>query len=101
MIDLDPKNYQLLVRILQTHLPEGRVYVFGSRVSGRHHPFSDVDLLIDAKEPVPSDIIGDLKEAISESSLPVSVDLVDLHAISDGFKEIILKADKVLITTIE
>lgn len=94
MIDLDPEDFTTLVSILQTHLPLGEVFAFGSRVSGRYLKYSDLDLLLDLSEQVPPEIIYDLQESLSESSLPISVDIVDLHTLSGGFRDMVLQAPK-------
>jgi len=59
MIDLDYKNLTYLISILQAHLPPGKVFAFGSRVSGGdHHAFSDLDLLLDLSESPSSEILS-------------------------------------------
>ena len=74
-------------RILQAHLPGGAsVRVFGSRATGRGlKPHSDLDLLIDSPEELPLAVMGDLREALAESNLPFSVDLLERRDASDEF----------------
>lgn len=97
MIDLDDEDYFELRNILRTHLKNCRVYAFGSRVKGNNQRFSDVDLCIMNDGPIHPDLLDDLREELSESSLPVSVDLVDIHSISEEFKLVIERSDKILI----
>ncbi|MFH0967135.1 MAG: nucleotidyltransferase domain-containing protein [Methanobacteriota archaeon] len=96
MIDLDDEDYCELLTILKRHLKNCRLYAFGSRVTGNNQRFSDVDLCIMDDDPIPLGVLDDLREALSESSLPVSVDIMDIHAISEEFKEVIERADKIL-----
>lgn len=74
-------------RILQTHLPGGvRVSVFGSRATGRGlKPHSDLDLLIDSPVELPTATLADLREALAESDLPFSVDLLERRDASAEF----------------
>lgn len=74
-------------RILQTHLPGGvRVSVFGSRATGRGlKPHSDLDLLIDSLEELPTMAIADVRHALAESNLPFAVDLLDRHDVGAEF----------------
>ena len=89
-IDLAENDRRLVLGILAAHLPRGgRVWLFGSRATGRARPFSDLDLAIDAGRPLTLDETAVLREAFSDSDLPYRVDLVDWHAIDAGFRQLI------------
>jgi predicted nucleotidyltransferase len=68
-----------------------RVFVFGSRARGKHHPFSDIDLLI---EPPASGIsprlLADVREGIEESRFPIKVDLVLKDHLVESYKTQVL-----------
>ena len=79
-----------MMRSLAAHLPHGSAaWVFGSRATGRARPYSDLDLLIDAGRPLSLDEAAILAEAFSDSDLPYRVDIVDWHAISEHFRQLI------------
>lgn len=84
---LSPAQADCVRRILWTHLPSGvRVSVFGSRATGRGlKPHSDLDLLIDSPVELPLMAMADLREALAESDLPFSVDLLDRRDASAEF----------------
>ena len=84
---LSPAQADCVRRILWTHLPSGaRVSVFGSRATGRGlKPHSDLDLLIDSPVELPLMAMADLREALAESNLPFSVDLLDRRDASAEF----------------
>ena len=65
--------------ILASRLPAGvKVQIFGSRATGiRLKPHSNLDLLVVGPEKLPLLLLGDLREALSESDLPFSVDIVE------------------------
>ena len=86
-LHLLPAQADCLRRILGTHLPSGtRVSVFGSRATGRAlKPHSDLDLLIDSPLELALMTIANLREALSESDLPFSVDLLDRRDASADF----------------
>ena len=65
------------------------VRAFGSRVTGKVKPFSDLDLAVMGSEPLPASILADLKDAFSESDLPFKVDIVDWAETQDNFRSII------------
>ena len=54
-----------------------RIFFFGSRARGDHSPFSDIDIAIDSKEDISSDITK-LREILENSNLPYKVDIVRL-----------------------
>jgi len=97
MFDLSDEDYQLLLGILNEHLSGCRVYAFGSRVKGDHHPWSDLDLYIEGDKAISSE----LKEALSESDIPIFVDLIDSKEVSQEFRETLTKSGMVLVVTIE
>ena len=67
-----------------------KVYLFGSRARDKEHKFSDVDIAILPTQPLPTSFISQLKEAIEESTIPYSVDIVDLSQVDETFREKIL-----------
>ncbi|MFN3628707.1 MAG: nucleotidyltransferase family protein [Casimicrobiaceae bacterium] len=75
---LDVHDRQTVLAVLSRHLPPGvRVRVFGSRATGQARPFSDLDLMIIAEQPLSLDLRAELSEAFEVSSLPFRVDLVE------------------------
>ena len=89
-IDLPPDDRRLVLNILRVHLPQNtKVWVFGSRATGRARRYSDLDLAIDAGRRLTLDETARLAEAFSESDLPYRVDLVDWHDIDDRWRETI------------
>jgi predicted nucleotidyltransferase len=88
-IDLSEGHRKLLRAILSEHLRgvSGlRVYVYGSRVRGNGHKFSDVDLAFEADHPVAGALLNALREAFDGSALPYAVDLTDLHHVTPTFR---------------
>lgn len=63
----------------------GKVYCYGSRARGDYHPFSDLDLMVEA----PSDIeplLSGIREQLSIGNFPYKVDLVQLKDFADSYK---------------
>lgn len=90
------QELSLLQNILKRYVPEFKVWAFGSRVTGTHKPFSDLDLALVGDEPLAIETRAALVEALSNSSLPYKVDLVDWASTTDSFKEIIEKQKLVI-----
>lgn len=85
MIDLAPKHLEEVRRLLREHIPTCEVRAFGSRVTGGAREFSDLDLLLTAASPIEPHRIEALRDAFSESDLPILVDIVDLNTITPEF----------------
>jgi predicted nucleotidyltransferase len=92
VIQLEKKYLQQVQSILQRLVPDCEVWAFGSRVHGhRLKPFSDLDLVLITDHPLKLSHYGMIKEAFSESELPIRVDVVDWSVLSDSWKEMICK----------
>ncbi len=85
-----------LQRILKRFVPDYRVWAFGSRVTGTHKPFSDLDIALVGDEPISIETRAALMEALSDSALPYKVDIVDWASTSEAFQEIINKQKLVI-----
>jgi predicted nucleotidyltransferase len=72
-VDLPVKDLKIVRHILAGHLPDCEIRAFGSRVTGKAKPFSDLDLVV--MTTVPVEKVADLKTAFEESDLPVRVDI--------------------------
>lgn len=93
MLDLDQETLTELKKILTTHVPKIKVLAYGSRVKGRSHSGSDLDLVLIHPENKCIDIsqLYALRQALEESNIPILVDVLDWARIPDSFKEKIKK----------
>ncbi len=89
MIDVTAEQLCIIKEILQRHVPDCQVRVFGSRYKGTIKSYSDLDLAIVSHTRLDWQVIEHVKEAFSESDLPFRVDVLDWHAISPEFKGVI------------
>lgn len=90
VIHLPERYRQMVLGELRRHVPEAEVWAYGSRVRGDFHEASDLDLVI--RFPVPLDAsqsfsrLENLRAALSESRLPIFVQVVDWDRISESFR---------------
>ena len=82
-------EWEIIQKILNSHLGAQQVFVFGSRAGGKPKKFSDLDLLVKDFLAIAPDKLAILSEEFLESDLPYKVDLVLSSEISDSFKKII------------
>ncbi|AOW47944.1 DNA polymerase beta subunit (plasmid) [Acetobacter ascendens] len=84
-IDITPEERAIALRILNEIVPDREVRAFGSRVTGKAKPFSDLDLAIMGDEPLPLETRARLEDAFSESELPWKVDVLDWALADNDF----------------
>lgn len=96
MIELEKKYLDVVRAILRREVPGYEVRVFGSRVSGKASPYSDLDLALVGPAPLTVGQLGRLQDALSASDLPIMVDVVDWQAITPEFRRIIERQYEVL-----
>lgn len=95
-IDLAPRDWTEVVRILREQVPALEVWAFGSRAQRTAKPYSDLDLALITQQPLSLEQLATLTEAFDSSDLPIRVDVVDWAATSDAFRRIITR-DKVVL----
>jgi predicted nucleotidyltransferase len=89
MIEMSAEQLDEVKNILKRYVPDSEVRAFGSRVTGRVKPWSDLDLAVVGAEPMGWENVELLKEAFQESTLPFRVDVLDWHETSPSFQAII------------
>ncbi len=89
-VDIRPDHLEIVQGILREHLPvDVKVWVFGSRANWTTKDSSDLDLALEGENKLSHKLLGALKDAFDDSTLPYTVDVVDLHAVSHDFKKIV------------
>lgn len=88
-IDITPEERAIVLRILNEIVPDREVRAFGSRVTGKAKPFSDLDLAIMGDEPLPLETRAQLEDAFSAAELPWKVDVLHWESIDNVFQGII------------
>lgn len=95
-IDVTPHDWNIIQNLLQKHIPAIEVWAFGSRAMWKAKKFSDLDLALIGREPLPIEKLLTLQEDFAESDLPYKVDWVDWEVTSPEFRKII-ESQKVVI----
>jgi predicted nucleotidyltransferase len=85
-LGLSEQDFQIVCEILDAHVPDRPVYIFGSRAKGKARRRSDIDLAIGGNEPLTLQQRGLINLDFEESDLPVTVDVLDLNAIESDFR---------------
>ena len=91
MIDLEKSLLDEVKQILNSNVPQYKTLVFGSRITRNAKKFSDIDIALVGPKKIDWREIEALKDAFSESDLPIIVDIVDYNSVSGSFRAIINK----------
>ena len=97
-LDLPDRYLTELLMLLQAYAPDAEVWAYGSRLNSSAHATSDLDLVVrNPADPTQSQPkLWVLREALSESSIPILVDVLDWARIPDNFRMEIDRAHMVL-----
>ncbi|MCW7752399.1 nucleotidyltransferase domain-containing protein [Desulfobotulus sp. H1] len=87
------KYMNLLKNIILSRInrKEVMVFLFGSRVSGRHGSRADVDIGFLSHGKLPASLLHGIRNAIEDSIIPLEVDLVDFTRTDTHFKNEAMK----------
>ena len=84
-----PERYRARIEaLLRTHAPGVEVWAYGSRVNGESHAASDLDLALRGPrlERLPDAALSGLREAFTESDIPILVQAHDWAALPESFR---------------
>lgn len=84
--------------LIARHMPEAEVMVYGSRINGMAHEGSDLDIVVrnPSAPEKPFETLACLRNALSDSNLPILVDVFDWARIPEDFRAQILMRHEVL-----
>ena len=87
-LQLLPRHLLTLQALLATHTPEAQVWAYGSRVNGRSHEGSDLDLVLRNPVDLSQDVPGlvQLQEALRASDLPMIVEVHQWARLPQAFR---------------
>lgn len=86
-LHLLPRHREQLNRLLKCYLPDVEVWAYGSRVNGKSHDASDLDLVLRAAElqEIPLTVLTSFRKALQESSIPILVEFQDWGRIPEDY----------------
>ena len=82
---------QKLVKIITRHIPSCTILLFGSRARGTFKEGAYIDIALNTGSKIEHSIILAIYVDIDRSTIPVHVDVVDMHSVSDEMKREIIR----------
>jgi len=79
----------LIIKLLTSLFPRCSIYLFGSRARGTHTEQSDIDIALDLGRKMTAQELSRAKNVLNGLNLAQTIDIVDLHRISNDMKMII------------
>jgi len=86
-LDVKPRHWEQITRLLREHLPGVEVWAYGSRVNGRSHEGSDLDLVLRGPglAKIGTTQLAEFNEAVQESTIPFLVEARDWARLPESF----------------
>lgn len=85
-IDLTADQRQIVLELIERHLPDTDVWAYGSRVKWTSRPESDLDLVV-FSGPEQNGQVSELRQAFEESDLPFRIDVLVWDDLQESFQE--------------
>ena len=88
-LKIAPRHRRILESLLREHLPGVEVWAYGSRVNGRGHDGSDLDLVLRAPDlqELPAGQLLDFEDAIRASNIPFLIEARDWACLPEQFHQ--------------
>ena len=98
-LHLPDRHRAMLEALVREHLPDVEVWAYGSRVNGRSHKGSDLDLILRGPGlgKIPPDRIASFTDALRESAIPFLVEARDWARVPERFRRQIEREHIVLV----
>ena len=98
-LHLSPRHREEIEALLHKHLPGVEVWAYGSRVNGRNHDGSDLDLVLRGPKlaEIGTSRFADFIEALQDSTIPFLVEVRDWARLPESFHREIEREHVVLV----
>ena len=98
-LHLLPRHRTQIETLLREHLPGVEVWAYGSRVNGRSHDGSDLDLVLRGPglDKIDASRLAEFTEALRDSTIPFLVEARDWARLPESFHQEIEREHVVLV----
>lgn len=90
MENVSPEDKAKITGLISVLVPNARIILFGSRARGTNSPRADIDVAVDAGEPLPRVLIDEAQSVIEGSNIMYRVEVVDFNRLSEEMRKAIL-----------
>ncbi len=98
-LHLSNRHRSEIEALVRQYLPGVEVWAYGSRVNGRSHDASDLDLVLrgPALKEIPAVQLDEFRSALHESTIPFLIEVRDWARLPPRFHQEILRHRAVLV----
>ena len=68
-----------IIKVIEIFFPKAKIYLFGSRAKNTHTPISDIDIAVDAGQPMGITERGQINSMLDALNLAQNIDVVDFQ----------------------
>jgi len=87
-----PQEKQIqIIKVIEIFFPDAKIYLFGSRAKNTHTVTSDIDIAIDAGNPMDMSKRGQINSMLDALSIPQNIDVVDFQRAPEALRANILR----------
>ena len=79
-----------IIKVIQIFFPHAKIYLFGSRAKNTHTATSDIDIAVDAGEPMGIVERGQINSMLDALAIPQNIDVVDFQRAPEALRANIL-----------
>ena len=87
---VEQKSFEVACTLLASE-PRVKIFLFGSRATGRARSRSDIDLGIDLGHAIAPEVLASLRDAFDELPIMQKVDIVDFCLLDEAFRAVALQ----------
>ena len=87
---LKPQYLKMLFEILQNYCPKAIIWAYGSRIKGKAHEGSDLDLVVKSFNDKEKNLYT-LKQLLNDSNIPILIDINEFDNLPKSFQKEIEK----------
>jgi predicted nucleotidyltransferase len=85
------KYKKIIMPIIERHVPNAKIILYGSRARGDFEEGADINIALDMGEKIDSWLIYPIMLNLEDSNLPIFFSVVDFAKVSEEFRKNILK----------
>lgn len=85
------KYKKIIMPIIEKHVPNAKIILYGSRARGDFEEGADINIALDMDKKIDSWLVYALLLDLHDSDLPILFDVVDFAKVSEDFKKNILR----------
>lgn len=90
-MDIKEQDKIKIISLINTLIPNAKIYLFGSFAANTNIPGSDLDIAIDTGSKIERAKIGEIRDVLNATNMVFKFDIVDLNNVPEKMKYMILK----------